>query len=243
VLESGRGNNAPEGAVFSRDANGTPVGLAYFGGHAVIATDSELGLDDFAREIRRHRGLRGLVGPKALVEGLWERVRGWHPAPSLVRPEQPVYVLTRDALVRGQDPGVRQARESDAEQIIAQSALMIQGELGYDPLTAGTGFAGAVRRAIAAGWWWVWVVDGELRFQCNIGPRTAATAQLQGVWTPLAQRSKGYARVALTAIAWRLLDTEATLSLYVNDFNTPAIALYERLGFVRAGAFATYLFP
>jgi predicted GNAT family acetyltransferase len=29
----------------------------------------------------------------------------------------------------------------------------------------------------------------------------------------------------------------------VNDFNTAAIALYERLGFVQRGAFATYLFP
>jgi hypothetical protein len=33
-----------------------------------------------------------------------------------------------------------------------------------------------------------------------------------------------------------------TLSLYVNDFNEPAIALYERVGFRRAGEFATLLF-
>jgi ribosomal protein S18 acetylase RimI-like enzyme len=29
----------------------------------------------------------------------------------------------------------------------------------------------------------------------------------------------------------------------VNDFNEPAIALYETLGFTRVGELATYLFP
>jgi predicted GNAT family acetyltransferase len=29
----------------------------------------------------------------------------------------------------------------------------------------------------------------------------------------------------------------------VNDFNAPAIAVYERTGFTRVGTFATYLFP
>ena len=82
-----------------------------------------------------------------------------------------------------------------------------------------------------------------MRFQCNVGPRSTATAQLQGVWTPPEQRGKGYAAVALAAVARRLLVTEATLTLYVNDFNAPAIALYDRLGFVRVGTFATYLFP
>ena len=77
----------------------------------------------------------------------------------------------------------------------------------------------------------------------NVGPRTASTAQLQGVWTPPAQRGHGYASQALAGVARRLFTTETTLSLYVNDFNVPAVALYERLGFTRAGTFATYLFP
>ena len=74
-------------------------------------------------------------------------------------------------------------------------------------------------------------------------PRTAATAQIQGVWTPPEARGHGYAARALAAVARHLLKTEATLSLYVNDFNAPAIALYERVGFTRVGTLSTYLFP
>jgi len=39
-----------------------------------------------------------------------------------------------------------------------------------------------------------------------------------------------------------LLETNPTLSLYVNDFNTTAIALYERIGYQRVGELTTYIF-
>jgi predicted GNAT family acetyltransferase len=69
------------------------------------------------------------------------------------------------------------------------------------------------------------------------------TAQLQGVWTPPQARGHGYATRALAAIARRVLETTPTVSLCVNDFNTEAVALYDRTGFTRVGELATYLFP
>jgi uncharacterized protein len=66
---------------------------------------------------------------------------------------------------------------------------------------------------------------------------------VQGVWTPPALRGHGYATRALAATTRRLLATTPTVSLYVNDFNTAAIALYDRIGFTRVGELATYLFP
>ena len=104
-------------------------------------------------------------------------------------------------------------------------------------------FLAGVRHAIEAGSWWVWIVEDELRFQCNTGARTPVTAQIQGVWTPPALRGRGYATRALAATARRLLDDNPTVSLYVNDFNLNAIALYDRIGFTRVGELATYLFP
>jgi len=227
-----------------RDERGAITGLVYYGAQLVVAADDAATVDEFAVETRKHRGLRSFVGPKRPVERLWERVRAWHVQPAIVRDDQPVYALARDAVrPPDRDVDVRRAAPEEAEVVAEHSGAMILGELGYDPRVSRTMFTSAVRRSIANGTWWVWIVDGEVRFQLSVGPRTGATAQLQGVWTPPALRGRGYASLALAAIARRLLATEATLSLYVNAFNAPAIALYERVGFVRAGTFATYIFP
>jgi predicted GNAT family acetyltransferase len=54
-------------------------------------------------------------------------------------------------------------------------------------------------------------------------------------------RGRGYATRGLAAICDHLLDEHPSLSLYVNDFNAPAIALYERVGFERVGTFASII--
>jgi uncharacterized protein len=244
VLEGGHGPGASDEIVLNRDFRGRVNGIAYFGAQLVLAADDDAAVDALAVEVRKHRGLRSFVGPKEIVDGLWARVRNWHPQPAIVRSVQPLYVLAREALKdAGRDVDVRRARPDEAELVAENSGAMILGELGYDPRANRAGFVNSVRRAIGHGVWWVWVDGGVLRFQLNVGPRTTSTAQLQGVWTPPEQRGHGYASLALAAVARRLFTTETTLSLYVNDFNVPAIALYERLGFTRAGTFATYLFP
>lgn len=243
MLEGGHGPSAPDELVLNRDYRGRVTGLVYYGLQLVLAAEDDAALDALAVETRKHRALRSFVGPKQAVDGLWERVRSWHVRPAIVRGAQPLYALTPAALAELPAAEVRQARPEEAELVAEHSASMILGELGYDPRANRSAFGASVRRAIAHGLWWVWIEHGELRFQCNVGPRTSATAQLQGVWTPPEQRGHGYAARALAATAQRLFASEPTLSLYVNDFNAPAIALYERVGFARVGTFTTYLFP
>lgn len=243
VLEGGHGPNAPDELILSRNTRNAVTGVIYFGTQLVLAADDDATVDAFAIETRRHRGLRSFVGPVPNVTRLWERVRDWHAPPIIVRAAQPLYVLERGGVnAIGDAADVRRARSDDAEIVAEHSAQMMVGELGYDPRAARAGFVASVRHQIEAGNWWVWMVDGRLRFQCSVGARTRHTAQIQGVWTPPSERGRGYATAALGAIAQRLLETSPTLSLYVNDFNTSAIALYERIGFERRGAFATYIF-
>jgi hypothetical protein len=40
-----------------------------------------------------------------------------------------------------------------------------------------------------------------------------------------------------------LLESNPTVSLYVNDFNAAALSVYDRIGFTRVGELSTYLFP
>lgn len=243
VLAGGHGPYGADDVVLERGADGAVRGIISFGAQLVLAADDDAVLDTFANAARRHPYLRSFVGPKPAVDGLWDRVRSWHRAPTLVRDRQPLYMLAPDALAAVEPVEVRPARVAEAALVAEHSARMIAGELGYDPREGRSGFVSGIRRAIELGWWWVWIVDGELRFQCNVGARSPATIQIQGVWTPPAQRGNGYATRGLAAIARRLLTSNATLSLYVNAFNTDAISLYERLGFVQAGELATYLFP
>ena len=243
VLAGGHGPYAPDEILLDRKRDGSVRGVIYYGAQLVVAGDEPAALDAFAVETRKYPGLRSFAGPKSAVDGIWNRVKTWHRAPTLVRERQPLYALWPQAVAGVDDVNVRLARSDETELVADNSARMILGELGYDPRAQRSTFIAGVRHAIEQGSWWVWIVDNELRFQCNVGARTAVTAQIQGVWTPPALRGRGYATRALASTARRLLEKSPTVSLYVNDFNADAVALYDRIGFSRVGELATYLFP
>ena len=232
---------AYESMVIWRAPNRLVAGVAFFGPQIALAADDVAAIDAFATEAIQRPTARMIVGPRLITNHFWNRIKPWYRSPSLVRASQPLYALEHAPSEDGDVP-VRQARAGDLEIVSANSAEMMVGELGYDPREHRANFMHGVARLIERGWWWVWIENGELRFQCNVGSKTIRTAQIQGVWTPPKLRGHGYATMALRSICRRVLSDVPTLSLYVNDFNEKAIALYERLGFVRVGEFTTYLF-
>ena len=56
-----------------------------------------------------------------------------------------------------------------------------------------------------------------------------------GVWTDPRFRRRGLAKETLREVVGHLFRKGKTVTLFVNDFNTGAIALYEGLGFQRIG--------
>ena len=206
VLDGGHGPYAADELVIDRKRDGSVRGVIYYGGQLAVAADDGAALDAFAIETRKHPGLRSFVGAKRTVDGLWNRVKSWHRPPAIVRERQPLYALWPQGLQPIDDVDVRLARDDETAIVAEGSARMILGELGYDPRAARSTFLAGVRQSIGQGLWWVWEVDGAVRFQCNVGAITPLTAQIQGVWTPPHLRGLGYATQGLAAISRRLLE-------------------------------------
>jgi uncharacterized protein len=221
---------------------GAVRGVAYFGRQIAIAADAEA-VEPLAQYARRRRGERMIVGPRETVVAFWERIRRWHESPRLVRERQLVMMVDRKHLQSPRDGvTVRQAKPDDWRAVAEGSAQMIRHELGYDPRATSPDFSAGVREMIERNLWWIGLQNGDPCFLCNVGPWSDRTLQLQGIWTPPAMRGRGLATASLIAICDRLLDVSPTLSLYVNDFNAAAIALYERVGFEHVADFQTILF-
>lgn len=219
------------------------VGVGYFGRQIALAADDDAVAAAFARRAAGHRGERMIVGPRATVAAYWKIVRARHAMPRLIRDRQFVMKLDRSTL-RPYDNAVsaRPARIDDWPVVADNSAAMIAGELEYDPRRSSPEFTANVRTMIERRLWWVGEYYGRLVFFCNVGPWSPATAQLQGIWTPPDMRGRGLATSALGAVCDKLLALSPTLSLYVNDFNSAAISLYERVGFETVAEFQTILF-
>ena len=227
-----------------RDAADALAGVCYYGAQIVPYSDDLAGLDAFAERCRSARDARMIVGRRGNVERLWRGARGYFRKPVAIRASQHVYALARGHvrdIERDPRGDAGRATEFELDELVPNSAQMIAGEIGGNFARISGEFRDRCARIVAAGWWWRYRVDGELAFMCNVGSATAQTAQIQGVWTPPGARGRGHATRGLAAICADMLATFPTLCLYVNDFNVPAIALYERVGFARAGEFQSIL--
>jgi RimJ/RimL family protein N-acetyltransferase len=222
--------------------DGRVVGVAYYGRQLALAAEPHA-LHAFGEHAKRRRGERMIVGPRETIRGFWNAVRTWHVAPRLVRDRQLVMMIDRTRLrPYERRTTVRRARIEEWEAVADGSADMVRQELAYDPRRDSPEFAAGIRHMIERNLWWVGTADGGLCFFCNVGPWCRQTIQLQGIWTPPPLRGRGLATASLAAICDRLLETSPTLSLYVNDFNDAAVALYRRVGFEHVGDFQTLLF-
>lgn len=196
-----------------------------------------------------------LVGPARVTLDLWGRVEPWWGPAREVRASQLSMAIdgpTRHAArvdASGLDlAAVRLATLEDYDDLLPACVHMFIGEVGYDPMRHGrAAYEARLNQLIRAGRAFVQFgrVDGRraVVFKAEIGALGGGVAQLQGVWVHPSLRGRGLAKAGLAAvIAMTRADMAPVISLYVNDFNAPAIAAYEAVGFARVGIFATVMF-
>jgi uncharacterized protein len=213
-------------------------GMLHIGPNLVPATDDEAACEALAPAASGLYLARMVVGERATVELLWSLIGASYPPPREVRTRQHVYAVGPDQLVHDPDakaPGVaRLAAKADEDQVLLLSAAMYAEEMGENPLARDPdGYRRRVRTLTARGWTYVYDVGGDLQFKMDVGCASDRTAQIQGVYVPPELRGRGVGTVAMAACCALAFDRHPNLSLYVNDFNIPAIALYERIGFRR----------
>lgn len=187
--------------------------------------------------------IRNIVGRRDTVEALWEAMRPWRREPRLLRRSQPVYVIDRSTLRYLPAPRLRLASLGDLDLLAQAGAAMMIEEVEEDPLANRPElYRSFVRDRILRGDEFLWTDDHGLCFKCNVSSRTPEAAQIEGVFTPGDRRGQGLATRGLSEVCCRLLREIPRLSLYVNDFNKPAIGLYERLGFYRTSEYQSIFF-
>jgi GNAT superfamily N-acetyltransferase len=218
-------------------SSGDLRGVLHVGPNVVPAIDDAVVCEALAPAASGSVATRMLVGERRSVEYLWKLIGPSYPAPRDARPCQYVYSLEPGDLARptGRRRGrARLATPTDEERVLRLSAAMYTEEMGENPLARDpAGYRRRVQVLIARGWTYVYELGGDLQFKMDIGCASRCSAQIQGVYVPPELRGRGVGTVAMAGCCELAFERQPALSLYVNDFNAPAVALYERLGFHR----------
>lgn len=233
------------GEMWGWSEDGVLTSLLYLGANLVPVETTPEARRAFAERCRRMgRRCSSIVGPADEVLDLWSMLAdAWGPARE-VRAAQPLLRIDDDPVVAG-DPAVRQVRSSEIDLLMPACVAMFTEEVGVSPLAGGAAEAYRARVAelVRHGRAYARIDDGRVVFKAEIGAVSDGVCQVQGVWVAPEYRGLGLAAPGMsTVVQLARRDHARVVSLYVNDFNTVARRVYERVGFTDAGTFATVLF-
>ena len=223
--------------------NRRPIILASLATNVVLAADPDVSEDimDGAmsviadRILTRMLPVRAIISPAHLVDPLWRRLQARFDPPTVVRMNQPVYALRG----RTDFPDLTECRYSttrDIDALVPAAAAMHKEEVGIDPLERdAAGYRERIRELFEKNRSVIRVHDRTIVAKCEYSAVTPEAVQLMGVWTHPRYRRRGFGRELLREVCGHLCRNGKAVTLFVNDFNYPAVALYESLGFEPIG--------
>ncbi|MQL66138.1 GNAT family N-acetyltransferase [Streptomyces vinaceus] len=227
--------------------DGILTSMCYAGANLVPICATPRAVRAFADRARRAgRRCSSIVGPAEPTAALWQLLEPrWGPARE-VRARQPLLVTDRVPDAVAPDPYVRRVRKDELETIMPACVAMFTEEVGVSPLAGDGGllYQARVAELVGSGRSFArFDAGGNVIFKAEIGAATDRACQIQGVWVAPEHRGNGVAAPGMAAVLrYALADVAPVVSLYVNDFNTPARRTYATVGFREVGAFMSVLF-
>ena len=199
-------------------------------------------IPEFVEAIGGTRRASSILGSSMAALGLFVGLAERWPAAwgsyANVRRKQPLMVRS-GAPEFDADPRVRPLTMKDFDSYLEASVHMYTEEIGSSPYKYGPGYESFVADRIKNRDAWGIVENSTVIFKADLGPKHLDQAQLQGVWVHPDHRGTGLSVPGLAGMLRDVFRTHGTVSLYVNDFNIPAIRSYERLGFEHVGTLST----
>lgn len=233
------------GEMWGRFDNGHLVAACHVAANLVpVQAGPEDAIAFAERALARRRTASTLVGPQSAVRPFWAEVAPHWGQPRDTRWDQRHLVLDGPPVL-APDQGVRAGVQGDLATLYPACVAMYTEEVGVSPESGGGGdlYRARVAQLIGRGWSFVRYDGDELVFKAEVACATPQAAQIQGVWVPPHRRGQGLATAGMAAVVHQVRARIApTVSLYVNDWNTAARAVYERVGFVETTRFATVMF-
>ena len=167
------------------------------------------------------------------------------PVPIKPEPLKPGQSPAGAVQLSGEPAGyARLATSADLGELLPAAAAMFTEEVGFDPVARyGDGYAARLRTLIAGQRSAIVTdVNGRVIFKADAGIVNLDAAQVQGVWLHPDYRGYGLAKPFFAAAAQVLQRRYPHLSLYVNDYNARALAMYWGTGWEQIGQFSTIIF-
>ncbi len=233
------------GELWGWSEDGELSSLLYLGANLVPVETTPAARTAFAERLRRiGRRCSSIVGPADDVNELWPLIAdSWGPTRE-VRAVQPLLVMDGDSAIIP-DYSVRQVHESEIDILVPACVAMFTEEVGVSPTSGGGGDAYRARilELIRMGRAYARIDNGKVIFKAEIGAIGDGVCQVQGVWVAPEFRGLGLGVPGMSSVvALARRQAAPVVSLYVNDYNTAARRLYERVGFRDAGTLTTILF-
>lgn len=231
--------------VWGHIVDGRIAALCYSGANLWPVGAGPASVKLFAERARRAgRRCSSIVGEASSVAALWRHLEpSWGPARE-VRGDQPLLVIDGPPLIRP-NPEVRLVRPDELDILMPASVAMFTEEIGVSPILADGGalYRARVAEFVGQRRSFAHIEGDRVLFKAEIGAIAGGVSQIQGVWVDPELRGQGFGAAGTASVVALARSMYApVVSLYVNDFNTPARRAYERVGFQRVGTFASVLF-